>query len=878
VTDTDRTLDLIDRTAERIRADRLDEAAVAAATSRVWAALTERQAGEPPLRSCADVRALLPALVAGELPETRALLVSDHTRECLPCRRALLELRGDRAASSPAGAVLRPARTLPSWLRVAAAALVVVAGGVVAATIGGNLAADRRLTASVASADGTLQLVDDQRLTDLAPGDTVRAGQRVRTGRAAGAFVRLADGSMVEMAPRSELELHGSMSGTTVELGRGRIIVHAADQGRDRLRVTTADCEVAVKGTIFAVNHGLKGSRVAVIEGEVEVRQGASQAVLLPGDQLTTDERLREVAIEEAFAWSANAEEHRELLAELGRLHRDVVAAVDIGEPRTSTRLLELAPPDTVVYVAMPNLTDGLGAARRVFSSRLADSEALREWWQREIVDRGVDAEIEASLDRLQFLGATLGDEVVVALDATALDGMGGPVVLAALDDPRRFRSALEEHLAGFPAGEAPVAVLSDLEAEPPAGTEVVIWVGDDLVAAGPSLAAVRGVAGRLADPSAPGFAGSELHARLAERYADGVEWLIGVDIARTTAASGDAASPEERAMMERFGLLDATTLVVERHRSDAGSAIDADLRFAGPRRGIAAWLAAPAPLAALDYVSADASLAAAVAAKDGAALFDELLGMVAEVGPDALSELTDIESEIGIDLRDDLAVAIGGEGAFALDGPVLPMPAWKLIVEVYDPALVEHSVERVLERANAELAANGGAPIAIVRDTVGGRRFTSVSHPSSPMGFTYTVTDGFLVAGASRAVVEQAIRVRSSGLGLARSAVFRELLPDNGFADCSAVLYSNFGPILEALPAGAAGGELGGYGELLAAGAAPALACAYGLEDRILVAGSGPSPAALAPLLGLGGLQALAEGSTAGTVDHGPDGVSSGS
>jgi ferric-dicitrate binding protein FerR (iron transport regulator) len=878
VTDTDRTLDLIDRTAERIRTDRLDDATVASATDRVWAALTERQAGEPPLRSCADVRALLPALVAGELPETRALLVSDHTRECLPCRRALLELRGDRSAASPAGAVIRPARRLPGWLRLAAAALLVVAGGVVAAILGGNLAADWRLTASLTSADGTLQLVAGDGLTELAAGDTIRAGQRLRTGRSSGAFVRLADGSTVEMAPRSELELRGSMTGTTIELGRGRIIVHAADQGRNRLRVTTADCQVAVKGTIFAVNHGLKGSRVAVIEGEVEVRQGASQAVLLPGDQVTTDDRLRDVAIEEAFAWSANADEHRELLAELGRLHRDVVAAVDVGEPRTSTRLLELAPPDTVVYIAMPNLTDGLGAARQVLSSRIADSEALQTWWQREIVERGIDAEIEVSLDRLQFLGASVGDEIVVALDAAVLDDIGGPVMLAELDDPQRFRSALEDHLAEHPAGEGPVALLTDLEAEPPAGAEMFVWVGDDLVAAGPSVAAVRAVAGRVNDPNAAAFAGSELHARLAERYAGGVEWLIGVDLARTMAVTGDAASPEERAALERFGLLDATTLVVERHRAGAGSAIDADIRFAGPRRGIAAWLAAPAPLAALDYVSADASLVAAVAAKDGAELVDELLGMVGELGPDALAELDDLESEIGLDLRDDLAVAIGGEGAFALDGPVLPQPAWKLVVEVYDPALVEHAIDVVLERANAELAANGGAPITVVRDTAGGRRFTSASHPSSPFGFCFTVTDGFLVAGANRAVVEQAIRVRASGLGLARSPAFRGLLPDNGFADCSAVLYSNLGPILDALPEGAAGGDLGGYGELLAAGAAPALACAYGLEDRILIAGSGPSPAALAPLLGLGGLQALADGPDPNPVGGDSAGVSSGS
>jgi hypothetical protein len=858
MTDPTRNTDLLDRVAGEIQNSRLDDDVVTAATERVWNAIHAEFSIDAPLRSCADVQALLPAFVADELPEGKAILVGDHTRECVPCRRVLLELRGGRNKGSVPGVPVRHNRVVPTWLKIAATVVLMVGAGSMAWIIGGNIIAEKNLTARVASFDGTLQLVTDQATVDLAEGDTILAKQRVRTAKESGAFIRLADGSMVEMAPRSELALRGSRRGTTIELGRGNIIVHAAEQGRGRLGVTTNECEVSVKGTIFAVDHGLKGSRVSVIEGEVEVRQGGTESMLLPGDQITTDKRLKTVAIEDTISWSANADEHRRLLAELTQLQVAVAEAVDIAAPRTSTRLLDLGPSDTVMYVAMPNLTEGLGAARQVFSSRLAESDVLRDWWQREIVAKNIDTRIEESLDQLQFVGDAVGDEVVVILRASDLTGEGAPLILAELDDPRRFRSLLEAHLAADPDGTRPVQLLADPDEPVAEGVEVLIWVTDDLVVAARSADRIREIAARLDGTVPTAFVGSELHQRLGERYAAGVEWLLGLDLQGLFVEATGNTNPENVAMMERLGLFDATTMVFERHRDEIGSKIDADIRFNGPRRGVAAWLAEPAPLATLDFVSQDAYLVSAAAAKDGVELFDELLGMVSSVGPDALNELDRFESEIGIDLRDDLAVAIGGEGTFAVDGPILPLPTWKLIIEIYDPATLEHAISEVVAAANTELAANGSEPISVEVRSADGRTLTTLRHPSSPVAFTYTLTDGFLIAGSSRWAVENAISVKQSGMGIANSAAFRELLPDNGFTDCSALIYRNLSPILGALPQGAMGSQLGGVETLLKDSAAPGLFCAYGLEDRILVSGSGPSLVGLAPLLGLESLMDL--------------------
>jgi hypothetical protein len=857
MTTNDPTTKLIERAAGEIRDTDLDEASVRAATDRVWAALRREFAIDQPLRSCADIQALLPAYAAGELAKAKAMLIGDHTRECVPCRRALLEVRGGGRKTTPGPTATIPTG-IPRWLKLAAAAVMVICGGSLTYITSSNLIADRTFTAQVASTAGSLQLVTDDSTTMLAEGDRFGTRQRLRTAKDAGAFLRLADGSVIEMAPRSELELRASRLGTRVDLSRGNIIVHAADQGRGQLAVRTDECEVAVKGTIFAVNHGLKGSRVSVIEGAVEVRQAGAHAMLHPGDQLTTDQRLRPVSIADEIAWSANADEHLELLTALTQLQHRVAEAVDVAHPRTSTRLLRLVPADTVLYIAMPNLTEGLGAARRVFDSGLADSEVLRDWWQREIVANGIDTQIEDSLDRLQFLGEAVGEEVVVALPSSALEAEGAPVILAELVDPQGFRALLEAELGAHSA--TPVVVLDNPDQPIKGDAELVIWVADDLVAAAPDAALIRSIAASVAGTGTDRFADTELHQRLAERYAGGVEWLLGLDLRRMLHKAAGASSPDDAALMQGFGLLDATTLVFERRRTTTGSEIDVEVRFDGPRHGLAAWLADPAPLATLDFISADAALVTAVAAKDGVELFDELLEMVATSGPEALAELRNFEDSIGIDLRNDLAAAIGGEGTFAVDGPVLPIPTWKLIAEVYDPETLDHAIDLMVDLANTELAANGAELITVEKISAAGLELVSISHPSNPIPFTYTLTDGFLIAGSSPAAIERALQIRAAGTGLTRSTVFRELLPDNGFTDCSALVYRNLAPIFGALPPGAMGPELGAYEGLLRESSAPGLFCVYGLADRILVSGSGPSLTALAPLLGMHGLLAVDE------------------
>jgi ferric-dicitrate binding protein FerR (iron transport regulator) len=868
MTDRHHDHDSLDRAAEEIRAQKIDDATARRITDAVRERLGIGGEDHLPLRSCEDFQAEIPAFVAGTLSEGRALLVGDHTRECVPCRRVLMEARGVTTPVSPQHSV----RKAPGWLGPAlriAAAVLLIFGGVVTVRTVGNVLVDRNLRASVETVDGSLQLVEDNSSLELAADAGIRSREVLRTARNSGAILRLADGSMIEMDERSELRLRASRRGTTVDLARGNIIVHAADQGSGRLFVATNDCEVAVKGTIFAVNHGLKGSRVSVIEGEVEVSEGATHALLRPGDQITTGHRLRRVPLEEEISWSRDAAKHKALLRELTDLRRVLAETIDNAPPRTSTFLLDLAPGDTLVYAAMPNISEDLDEARAAFYERLASSEVLADWWQQNVVANGADEEIDLLLDRLQPIGEAIGAEAIVAVPVSAIREQGMPLFMAELDDPASFMDQLTTVIeqANAEAGEGIVARLVDDPQTATSGSaEVFMWVEGNLFAASGNLEALQLLEQRVSDPGARAFMGSKLHTQLTETYSGGVSWLFAADLAAAIAEGTTGISEEEIATMEGLGLLDTTTLVIERHRDGEWYATTAEVRFSQQRHGIMAWLAEPAPMGSLEFVSPDAYVAASAVSKDGAEMFDDLLEFATTQDMLALEQLRLFEGIIGIDLREDFAATIGGEATFALDGPVLPIPSLKLIVEVYDPGTLIHTIERAVDLVNVQFAAQGEPLLAFEESDGSGRTYYTIRREGFDRLTVFTTIDGYLVAAASRALVEQAIDYRAAGVTLAGSAAFQALLPDNGFSDCSALVYRDLGALLDAVPPEMLG-QLE-FADAMSDSLSQGLVCLFAEDDRITASATGGSLVGLASVFGMTS-RALAEKSLTEEVEE---------
>jgi len=166
--------------------------------------------------------------------------------------------------------------------------------------------------AVVESGDGSLYRGSPALSTPLKPGARIAAGETIRAD--GGAMVRLSDGSRVEMRSDSEVSLQSANDGALLQLNGGSIIVTAAKQGNGHLYVRTKDIAVSVVGTVFLVNAEEEGSRVAVIEGQVQVQHGTEQKKLLPGEQVATNPVMQAVPIIKELSWSQNAQEHLALL------------------------------------------------------------------------------------------------------------------------------------------------------------------------------------------------------------------------------------------------------------------------------------------------------------------------------------------------------------------------------------------------------------------------------------------------------------------------------------------------------------------------------------------------------------------------------------
>jgi uncharacterized protein (TIGR03435 family) len=117
----------------------------------------------------------------------------------------------------------------------------------------------------------------------------------------------LQDGSRVEMHPQSDLSFERADDGVRIRLNRGGIIVNAAKQRKSHLYVQTKDLTASVVGTVFLVNAEEQGSRVAVIEGEVRVQQGAIERNLRRGEQVTSSAAMQPQPVVEGISWSRNA-------------------------------------------------------------------------------------------------------------------------------------------------------------------------------------------------------------------------------------------------------------------------------------------------------------------------------------------------------------------------------------------------------------------------------------------------------------------------------------------------------------------------------------------------------------------------------------------
>ncbi|HZL56300.1 MAG TPA: FecR domain-containing protein, partial [Bryobacteraceae bacterium] len=404
----------LDRMIDNARMPEPDPAEIEQAAGRVKARLfpaaETAAAGTGTIKSCSDFRSLFPAYLAGTLDPGRKLLLEVHTRECVACRHALAELRN--GARRVVEFVPRK-KAAANYTRWAIAASVTLVAGMTAwwgFTQFPGLAGGPRAT--VASVEGGLFKVSGDALTPLAPGAELGENDAVRTAKNSSAVLRLNDGSRIELNQRAQISVNRNWSGSTIHLSLGSIIVEAAKQRSGFLQVVTADCNVSVKGTVFSVDAGTRGSRVAVVEGTVWMDHGQKHDVLHRGDMASTAPGMEPVSVRSEFEWSRNSSQYLSLLGELGEIKREI-AAIPPAPLRHETRLMSYLPADIAAVAAIPNVGDTLTQAGNIFHDRLKQSDALSAWWMR-MPAKQRDA-FETTIAQLETASRYLGNEIVIA-------------------------------------------------------------------------------------------------------------------------------------------------------------------------------------------------------------------------------------------------------------------------------------------------------------------------------------------------------------------------------------------------------------------------------------------------------------------------------
>ena len=877
---------ILDQTTSEIRNEQVDSQVVNQAAERVWARLaaeTREQTlpatAAETIGDCADFQSLIPAYLNGSLSEARSLLLVDHTHECIPCRKALRDARTRRTAPVRTATAKRGYRIQPVILRWGIAAALIIGVGLVAlpflqrwAPFGGSL------EATVQAAEGQVYQIDDTRSTPVSAGEKLAKGDRIRTAKDAHAFVRLGDGSVIEMKDRSEFSLTNNSLGTTIHLNRGAIVVEAAKQGKQHLFVDTGDSHVTVSGTVFSVNSGTKGSRVSVIDGEVHMDHAGSEQVLRAGEQATTNTAIQRIPVKDEVAWSRNAARYAERLAAFASLSKEL-GNVQMPGVRYSTHLLDLMPEGTIVYAALPNLTSTIVESHRIMQEKINQNPALREWWQKEESGHH-NANVDEVMNTIREFGDYLGDEIAVSVPMDEKGQPTAPLVLAELKNSAGFQQFIEQQIAKYGVNQKGRPDIRFIE-NPQTATAATanangksetlyVWISNNLFAASPKLEQLQSLQPLVQQGGTSSFTSTGFRNRVAQVYQDGAGLVVAANLERLIAKNkpqmikGEGSAQRENAL-NQLGILNLKYFVLDQTNQDGKTHTKATVSFNEAERGIPSWLAAPGPMGSMEYISPDANVVAAFVVKDPVKLVDDLLGVIETVSPDLRKNLDKQQAEHGLDIRKDIAGPLGGEFAFAIDGPVLPTPSWKMVFEVNDSAHLQQTLERIVGEINKEAAKYGKTGLVWDRADIGGRSYYTLKSADFGVEVNYAYVNGYVVMGPSRAMVERSVQMQEQGYTLLRSAKFTAGLPADGNANFSALFYHNLAPLVQpfaeriASSAGNLPQEQQQAIKAMAADMPPTLAYAYAQGDSItFAANTEGGPFGLSPATLLGAPNAL--------------------
>jgi hypothetical protein len=512
------------------------------------------------------------------------------------------------------------------------------------------------------------------------------------------------------------------------------------------------------------------------------------------------------------------------LLTELSQLLEKLQHNLQFPAARSESHLLALMPASTMSYAAFSNFGDVIHQTLTIFRRELQENAVLRNWWE-----HGPSAEserkLEDSLVKLEQLYQYLGEEVVVA---GAMEGDHPKFLMVAEIRKPGVKQVLQEWVNQAADKSKPalrvldVKELATAEDKIPA-EEGLVLVRPDFVVVGSDLATLRSFNARL-DQSNREFVSTPFGQRIAQEYANGVTVLAAADLHKLL-SQVPRGTQQNQESFQRSGFADMQYLVWE-HATVAGQNVSqGELSFSAPRHGTASWLANPAPLGSLDFVSPQAILAGTVVFKNLAQIFENAKEIAGPANANSFAAIAQGEQALKLSLKDDLLRHLVGEITVELDSVTAQKPAWKAILKVDDANHIQQTLSTLLAVVHSE--------VTHVDD--GGVTYYNVRVPSgkTPTEIGYAFVDGYLIVGSSHEAVAEAVQQHASGSSLAKSKKFLAALPTGHALEASALLYEDPGA-MAALKWGPLATQPAEPLAQLWTGTSPMVVCVYGEESAI--------------------------------------------
>jgi hypothetical protein len=487
--------------------------------------------------------------------------------------------------------------------------------------------------------------------------------------------------------------------------------------------------------------------------------------------------------------FSGDLKKYPGLLTELAHLVEALKNNVQLPPVRTESSLLPHLPAATTYYVAFPNYGETAHQTLETLRQELRASAVLRDWWQHGELSSG-GPKLQDFLEKFYEVSQYLGDEVVVSGEAGGAHEKGATnrnvLIVAALRKPglKKILDRILKEGSDESASQVQVLDLDQLaQAKSRTGAQqLAVLVRPDFVIAAENLEALRDF-NTFLDAKTTEFASTPFGQRLTEAYQGGTSTLAAADL-HTLMNLIPPGTEQNQKMLDHTGFRDAKYVVWNYRHKTQGSTSQMELSFVGPRHGIASWLAAPAPLGSLDFVSPQATVVSSMHLKNLAEIYDDIKDMSSDSNPNALASATQMEKATHISFKDDLLSLLPGEITVEAGGFAEPKPEWKIVLCTSDAEHLQQTLAKILATM----------PFRTMQFEEDGITYHSILTPSTPnpLQIVYTFTDGYLIAASSHETAAAGIQLHKSGGSFAKSVKYIESLPPGSPADASFFLYED--------------------------------------------------------------------------------------